>query len=446
VQATQRCRLSLWAGSALVDSTSLRLADRILDDISILQTVKYDLSTALPSLQLNPERNLDFGKIIHACHQMKIQCLAGFDVSGNDGNPSPRGVRMEKFLADLDDPGSTLFPESSAVIEGEAEDLVRNFVNKDWPVPGGGVTNFDGISFDVEALTTTNHTWGLRSLYVETGKALAALTGAQANKWVGVAAGGMISDSHVTNPSDSPGAFWLAHPYNLVNAQSNLVLRPMAYDAFSIVFNSPDPGITPSSPVQTSRIRSFSRFPDATGGNIRTWHNQVMDYAVASPAGPDHPAVAIEQFQLGVKIFPGGSNSPDAIDASGNVTDGKKTPVDHFRIILNGKTGGWLDSDVEILTRCREIRRRGMGLIVFAMQVTDFDNFFRRVAKWNWMLNAQVEPPAGWENNPTVAGSASGSDPKFDPNSPFDNTVLPGTISVPRQIPHTAESVARLST
>ena len=90
-------------------------------------------------------------------------------------------------------------------------------------------------------------------------------------------------------------------------------------------------------------------------------------------------------------------------------------------------------SDVRV--RCRELRKRGLGLILFA-----FPQSLANVASYNYALNSVNAVPTAWDTAPTTA-----SDPKFRENgNNWDNTVLPGVLGTPAQQPHTINTLARL--
>ncbi len=127
--------------------------------------------------------------------------------------------------------------------------------------------------------------------------------------------------------------------------------------------------------------------------------------------------------------------------ASNRPVPSKNDPrFDHF-MVPAGATDAYIDDDVEIRKRCRDLRKRGAGLCIFAMFTGQFAQFWQRIASFNWVLNAKVEPPAAFDTDPTSKG-----DPAFNPSSPWDGTIEPGTVSQPRQVPHTTASVARLKT
>jgi hypothetical protein len=180
-----------------------------------------------------------------------------------------------------------------------------------------------------------------------------------------------------------------------------------------------------------------------------------MDYAQNTPPGPNAPDVKLGQFQLGIKNFIGSSNHPRKVHedppGSGTFVDANGTKVKNPSAIKGGFTvenamDGCMTDPVEIRKRCLELRKRGFGLIIFAFPAgpgggmpssAAIKSFWDTVATYNYALNS-VKPPVA-----TFAATPS-SDPSFNASSPSDNTTKPSVISVPRQVPHTKDSIDRL--
>lgn len=422
-QPTRRLRLSLWAGTSLVTPANIAGADRIVDDISILKTVIHDTTTR-PGLKIQKDgglpAGLDWGDVIHACHEKKIQCLAGYDCAAGVA----LGKRFNEWLDDLDH--GHFAGDPPLEIARVASDIVT-ILNTDFAVKAtSATTRFDGISFDIETLSNGSYGSLMSELYQEVADQLEkAQPGG--GRVCGVAGGGLVDDDSATDKgSHAALASVKAQPYSMANGHANLLLRPMCYDAFGITLDDPKTG-------------AFHRTQGA--GRVERWHREIMDYAMAKPFGPNAAGVAQEQFQLGIKMFAGSNNRPIPVDAHGKRVPSRQDPLfDHF-IVNNNLTDAFIDDDVEIRQRCRELRKRGLGLCIFAMFTGGFAAFWQRIATLNWVLNARVPPPAAFDRDPTSRG-----DPAFDPANPWVNTIEPGTVSVPRQVPHTTLSVARLKT
>ncbi|HZS42588.1 MAG TPA: hypothetical protein VFF06_37415 [Polyangia bacterium] len=424
-----RLRISLWAGTPLITPANLAGADRILDDLSILSTLVNDAVTK-PGLNIVEDRKLPhgagWGDVIHACHEKKIQCFAGYDLAA-----SPHiGARFNDWLNELDN-GS--FAGDPDVEIARVAGSVVGFLGKSFPVAAtSGTTSFDGISFDIETIRDPAKDALMIDFYQEIAEQLeSAQPGG--GRVLGVASGGLVDDDSATDKGTHVAlASVKAQPYKMANASpphssvSNLLLRPMCYDAFGITLDDPRTGL-------------FHRTQGPT--RVTRWHNEIMDYAMAKPMGPNAAGVSESQFQLGIKMFAGSNNRPQPVDAAGAPVPNASDPrFDHF-VVSSFATDGYMDDDVEIRQRCRELRKRGLGLCIFAMFTGGLPAFWQRIATFNWVLNAKVPPPAAFDRDPTPNG-----DPAFNPAQPWVGTVEPGTLAQPRQVPHTALSIARLAT
>ena len=109
-----------------------------------------------------------------------------------------------------------------------------------------------------------------------------------------------------------------------------------------------------------------------------------------------------------------------------------------------GRIGGYLLQPRRHPPRCREMRKAGVGLILFAMTSSsnqaDLDRFWQNVATYNWVLNKSGgPPPAAFDTDPTSRG-----DPEYDPSNPSVGTNRPAIQSQPRQWPLTAEAQKRM--
>lgn len=453
-QSESRLRVSIWAGTALIKPASVAKAEQIVDDISILNTVVHNIRAPGPDIGplIGDFGSTNLGDVIHACHSLEIQCLAGYDCSGNDTPPgarsSPRGNRLTQWLRALE--SGSLKANKSQKIDDLVTDIVDNWINKEFPLSGGGTARFDGISFDIETLLDEAASDNWITFYQRVAQKLAGITsGSHADKFVGVANGGLVDDTSATTKGTGaamPSA--KRHRYNMVNGFSNLVLRPMCYDNFGIALDNPaDRNVDRTSPPP-AHVTSVPQ--------IFKWHDDIIRYALTvspTPGQANAPGVLTGQFQVGIKNFPGSSNVPlkvfktnssgQKVDASGNpTTDPAKFVFDHWETA--GRIGGYLSSAADIRRRCREMRTAGVGLILFAMTSSsnqaDIDLFWRNVATYNWVLNKSGgPPPAAFDTDPTSKG-----DPDYDPSNPSAGTNLPAIQSQPRQWPLTAAAQKRM--
>jgi hypothetical protein len=239
------------------------------------------------------------------------------------------------------------------------------------------------------------------------------------------------------------------HHYKMANGHPNMILRAMGYDNFGIkLLNPSDRNVDNGSPPPA--VRSSPNL-------VEQWHSDIVDYALTAPASPgasNAPDVKRSQFQLGFKKFIGPNNKPKKAfkkDAAGNTLDKDGNPTkdptqfvfDHWEVA--GVSDGYLTDPAEIRGRCRMLRTKGVGLILFAMSTSanpaEVNNFWAEVASYNWVLNkAKGLPPLGFDKNPTSKG-----DPDYDPNKPSVGTNKPAVLSTPRQMPHTKESLQRMA-
>lgn len=234
------------------------------------------------------------------------------------------------------------------------------------------------------------------------------------NKICAVAAGQLVDDTHAHYVYEADGKT-IKHKQKAIDSAiatrwsmakgHAILIRPMAYDDWPLT-NLPPPtkGATPGT-------GSHQQPPSV----IEHWHNDMMDFAATT-------GVPAEQFQLGIKTFLGGANKPTLVEG----------PPGTFS--WSGQDGCMTDP-IEVRKRCRELRKRGYGLILFA-----FPQDWNNVASYNFVLNANHSVPPAFDTTPTSA-----SDPEFKKNgNAWDGTILPGALGVPKQAPHTLNTVDRL--
>jgi hypothetical protein len=446
----KRLRLSVWAGSHLINPATVKAGEKIIDDITLLKTLsvnvdnKHVAKTAPPppkkpddkpppppkvvavkSLEVIFDPDVHgvpdtfYGKAIDACHQVGIQCLAGWDMARND-------FPMQAFAIWLNDLHAGKFPDKDKEIDRVVQQLVK-LVNQDFHAsdkPGEGkVVHFDGISFDIEAVPGD-----VGDEIVAFYKAVAekfADARSDTNKFVGVAAGALVDDTHAHFVRDAASgdikfkqpamASAIANRWDMTNDAALLVLRPMAYDDWPLT-NLPPPPTSLSSVAPPSPPANYQQ----PAKLITEWHNDLMDYAKSK-------AVPEEQFQLGIKTFPGAANTPKPFTKA----DGT---------LAWGGQDGCMTDERDIRRRCRELRRRGYGLILFAFPEKETKSFWDKVKTYNFALNADHDVPEAFDDKPTQA-----SDPEFQKNgNPWDGTIVPAKRTVPRQQPHTLNTMDRL--
>jgi hypothetical protein len=429
-QAAQRIRLSVWIASHNTNATSLTAATGIVDDVTLLKTYTIDASFNIKfdgNATIAPDKRKFYRDIIRAGHTAKLQVIAGWDMAN-----SGAGKNLNTWL-------KTTAKGSPTEVTRVATQLVTE-LNKDLRDTGDpNPVLFDGISFDIEDIPNASVAADLVAFYQEVATQLAAAPAPNSNKLVGVANGGMVTDRDSTTAGGGALPSAIAQPYNMVNGQTNMILRPMCYDNFSIAHDPSDPskGVQP---------------PPST---LTRWHTDVMDYAQTTPSGTNAPDVKLGQFQLGIKNFIGSSNHPRKVheDPPGSnvFVDANGTKIKNNSSIKGGFSiencfDACMTDPVEIRKRCLELRQRGFGLVIFAFpaaldggmpSAAQIKSFWDNVASYNYALNSTTMPAA------TFAASPS-SDPDFHPASPADNTTKPSVISVPRQVPHTKDSIDRL--
>jgi hypothetical protein len=428
----QRLRLSIWAGSHLVTPSSIKGAEKIIDDISLLKTlsVKTDDQHVLKQAVLDSQGNptpikkavkllapLDvqfdpdvqpapdtfYGAAIDACHQVGIQCLAGWDMARND---LPMQT-MSLWFKDLHD---GKFPDKDKEIDRVVQQIL-GFVNQDFH-SGSKTVHFDGISFDMEQVAVAVADEAI-AFYQAVADGLATAT-KDTNKFCGVAAGQLVDDTHSHFVRDAAGnithqqqaiATAIAHRWSMAKDHALLVVRPMAYDDWPLT------NLPPAASGATPGPGSHQQPPSV----ITQWHNDMMDFAAKTGVPP-------EQFQLGVKTFLGDANKPKLVEG----------PPGKFS--WSGQDGCMTDPS-ELRRRCRELRKRGYGLILFA-----FPQNWGNVASYNFVLNANHSVPTAFDDKPSSA-----SDPEFQKTgNAWDGTIPPATLGVPRQQPHTLNTLDRL--
>jgi hypothetical protein len=222
------------------DPSRVQKAKGVLDDISLLTTIRFGMNK-------NVEWKIHTVKMVlqeavDLCHANGIQLIGGYSLGEEGSMVSSRG---KKFVEWLRNPYSPTFQQHAADI------MEILWGKKDW--------GLDGVGFDVELN-------GLRAsdadnfcaFYGELAKLLAAkdkiLTVA-----TGVGIGGADDERSLL------GTF-CAQPFRLALGHPNVIIRPMAYDNFVL---------------------------DDAG--ILKWHQDIVDYALVK--------VGLQpgQLQLGIK-------------------------------------------------------------------------------------------------------------------------------------------------
>ena len=150
---------------------------------------------------------------------------------------------------------------------------------------------------------------------------------------------------------------------------------------------------------------------------IKQWFEDIWKYAQTKPVPP-------EQFQYGIKPFPGTKNiAQKKLDGAGKFQE--------WTVAGNTAFDGYINDPAELRARAREMRDRKTGIILFGLHTAS------DVARINFVLNTTTGAP--------TANDAAGDYPDFDPAKPSNNTAKPSALTVPRQFPHTKESIDRLT-
>lgn len=413
--AKSRQRISVWADmNFLFSDAMVAPARHVVDDISLLVTVNNTTApgTLQPVIDVKLGTTLSRLKsmipaVIKRCHRHQIQCLAGYDLVVGT-------AKTKRFKGWLDELVKLSAADRTKEIERYAKALVALVLNPFGSTPAPTpFESFDGVSFDFEDVPGSKaQAWApvLTEFYRTVAKHLRDPAG---DRIVAVAAGGMVSDTHshffpgvrpksLSKATKTLGS-GIAHRYEMAKGAPNLIVRPMAYDNFTIA---------PPTPAAT----------------VREWHEDVINHAIGpAPGQPVPPKVAgisHGSFQLGVKYFHGASN--------------KAPPGRNLDSILSHK---------EIQERCKLLRKRRVGLVLFAYPTTiklrtgaKLANashiakaFWAKVHRYNFVLNgpvdAQGEPDFG----------------KFDPKDPVKHTIKPGLETGPDQVVLGKAGVARLT-
>jgi hypothetical protein len=249
---------------------------RVLDDAALLRTfvnpsgadgmknISWDRAL-LPSLTSKDDdvRRQVFKRIINRCHkELGTLCLAGFTIIQDPGVANPIHDTFDAWLKK--DP-----PDPSV------DNVVDQLVKLSTTGMQDSATDdfFDGISFDIEGLTSGGSDKVMAtmqknfiSFYQKLADALAPF-----GCIVALAPPAMISDTMLTDtvPVNDPKNMVSSRiqPYDLAAGRSNLLIRAQGYDA------------------------------GKDGAALKTFHGQVVDYAVKK--------VGAANFQLGVKTQAG---------------------------------------------------------------------------------------------------------------------------------------------
>jgi hypothetical protein len=397
----KRVRVSLWGSTPI--PANLSSYKGIIDDVSLLRTFWFDINQ--PGMVVILDKNARtipkpddalYGDAIAACHAQEIQCLAGFCC-----------VEEEKLGKKLNDFFRTA---TAAQLQSAADALVKE-VNRDYLDSSKTPRRFDGLSFDIERLFDKTIQANVRTFYQNVADGLANTKNAgHEDKFVSIAGGGMVTDVDATTPGGGALQNSINQPYDSAVGHKALVLRPMCYDVFEIeLVNPADAKKDSTKPPPTKRKSGNTAL-------MKKWFEDIWTYCQTKPVPP-------EQFQYGIKPFPGTRNiAQKQVDAKGKFIEWS----------VSGKVAfdGYIDSPSELAARCREMRARGTGLILFGMSnPTD-------VAKYNYVLNGLT---------PTDPNDdATGAYKDFDPSNPSKNTAMPSKETVPRQSAHTKISLERL--
>ena len=449
---SSRKRVSIWADRNFINDASLKDAEHIVDDISIIRLIQHteNLSQPINLIPLDTQKKQQCADIIRACHKRNIQILAGYGFAENtQPNESKRFNAWLKQLAE----------SSAAAREAEIDRFALQFIEL-LNTKFDGVL-FDGINFDIESMPFGTD----RQLASKMGDALSRFvltlhdglnlgltsTGSDPlllNRLVGVAAGHLVGHDlaghapprfkdAVGNPlkndfvahfqplglraskDEIKGAFntppnGIVHKYTMAADRQNILVRPMAYDNFSVLEQFNSTTARQATPAEKATQISNKTLME----RLRQWHRDMVDYALSENDSAGIGAnLRPGQFQLGIKTFKGGSNNPDSSN------------------FIN--LDGVMDDNAEVRSRCLELRKRGVGLIIFAFPENPSPTFWTRVKECNFALNAIKEPDPGFVDNPSAEST-------FKPASPSANTILPAQVSRPDQAPHTESSLQRM--
>ncbi len=431
---TRRLRLSVWADRNFIKPETVKEGKDIIDDISLIRLIQHK-ETTFADITLKPLSNgqkIQCRDIIEACHSQNIQVLIGYAFS-----PAQQPNESQRFNAWLKQLAATSDPEKrNKEINRFATQFIE-LVNQDFQGRW-----FDGISFDIESIHDRDKASEMGDVLVEfiqavnDGMALSPVVERNPilkNRIVGVAAGGIVAQpphfnnflAHfqppglrtpstpvVTGLTAHPNA--IAHKYKMATNRTTLIVRPMAYDNFDVVTKK-DPR---NFPRKATPEELATRRQDKNKPFITQWHRDMVDYALSEGISEGKGANLIaSQFQLGIKTFEGVSNRP---------TSDKFVNID-----------GIMDDETEVRRRCIELRKRGVGLIIFAFPRNDPTRFWKKVKTYNYALNSIKPVSEDFATNP-------GSDKNFNPSDAAQNTLKPSIKSQPLQVPHDEMSLKRL--
>jgi hypothetical protein len=282
-----------------------------LDDVSLQRTIVSDakLTSIQWDLLVNSPvstRQNFVAQCAAACHAEGIQMLVGFALlASNDKSQNTTFDGFNLWLRGK--------PPTSPTIPAFAK-LIHDFVMKNMP-------DCDGVSFDIEGLTSGASAANSASECIRIGKNLellyVTLAGMFAGdgKLVAVATAGLTSRLHI-NPGRKATEGLVIQDTHLGAGTPNLLIRPMAYDNFT---------------------------PADADSKVFAWHEQVIAYALAEDPANGSPALPPSQFQLGIKTFhPAG-----------------------------GTLGGFVTSQKLINMRCEKLlRKNNVGVVFFPSSVS----------------------------------------------------------------------------
>jgi hypothetical protein len=492
-----RLRFSLWSGIGILEDKYLRAG--IVDDITLLHTFTLDPSTranfGAQPLKWAPDGSRysasALEKVIRICHRRKIQILAGVGLEKETADAKAFNGWLQ-YVAGLRDAAAQKRTLSDAA-KGLAALVAQPYGS------GSPPAIFDGIGLDIEFYGdfTPKDASGdkaLASLMTMFYQAVADAV-KPAHQLCTAAIGAMVLDGGwSTKQWDKDQKQWIAgtpgvrairvQPYDMVhtprrwsapasggtpgkdadrpatavNLYDDMILRPMAFDAFPFT-------------------RARGPLSDTDPDQILDWHKQIVTYALTQPEGPDSknaPSVEKSQFQLGIKLKPGPGNRFDLAPTAPAAPAGAAGPQSPAMPSVRSpappaapagaaapakppstetRNDAVVSSPTWVRKTARMLRSHEVGLILFAFtddvkidgsgqRKSDADltaettKFWGAAATYNFVLNATSLPPESFDND--------GKDPSYDPKAPTQGTVLPGQAGQPLQVPLDDDALRRL--
>jgi hypothetical protein len=401
----QRLRLSIWTPAVALTSELVNAGSRIVDDLTLLETLRSPMASEPIEYESNysSERT---AREIALCHGLHIQVLAGMALT--DLKKGPRTEAFEKFLKGASDDAIT---ERAKALIAKMDEPVGNRARKPFET-------FDGLGFDLENMNDKAAKDPLVKFYRAVAKEI-TVGKAKRGRFVSVAGAPFSSPDLIVLPETmprvpdpknpgktmpspkgaGPSGFMPLHPFEMARGLSNLIMRPMCYDTFTV-----EP--------PTSKERRAK------------WHQDILDFAVRkSKQNGGKPPATVRTFQMGFKYFTGTSNTA----TTGNL-DGIVKPPELFEV-------------------CAAMRRAGVGVVLFAFPAPidsrakvkpkavyagELERFWAMIAECNFILNG-----------PWIGGKPDMK--RFNRKIPWENTCLPALREFPRQAPLGPDGVTRLT-